>query len=96
MTFFGGGPSSSVGSAPYQQYTAFTGLSSPSQVSNKPASVSLATLEKANRVLQDQFIKDAQMVPELGETLTGLSFILCSSQPLQCLRLFLRRIFGRL
>jgi len=34
----------------------------------------LATLEKASRLLQDQLIKDAQMVPELGELLTGSSF----------------------
>ncbi|KAF8587314.1 nucleoporin [Ramaria rubella] len=62
--------------------TPFTGISqeqyasssnSQPPLSNKPASISLATLAKASEVLNGLFEKDAQMVPELRDTLTGSS-----------------------
>lgn len=40
-----------------------------SQVAPKPV-VDLPALESASRVLQDQFAKDAQAIPDLAETLT--------------------------
>ncbi|KAJ7492694.1 nucleoporin [Mycena latifolia] len=36
-----------------------------------PVPVDLATLQNASRVLQDQFAKDAQIIPDLGDTLTA-------------------------
>lgn len=36
----------------------------------KPAPLDLAALQAASRVLQDQLIKDAQIVPDLGDMLT--------------------------
>jgi nuclear pore complex protein Nup155 len=37
----------------------------------KPAPVDLNALQNASRVLLDQLAKDAQGIPDLGETLTG-------------------------
>lgn len=43
----------------------------PRQVQpSKPAPVDLAALQNATQVLQDQFNKDAQSIPDLGDTLT--------------------------
>lgn len=41
----------------------------------KPAPVDLAALQNASRILYDQFAKDAQIIPDLGETLTACTFI---------------------
>lgn len=42
-----------------------------SQPASKPApTVDLPSLQSASRVLQDQLVKDAQAVPELGDMLT--------------------------
>jgi nuclear pore complex protein Nup155 len=41
------------------------------QAPSKPAPVvDLPALQNASRVLQDQFIKDAQVIPDLADTLT--------------------------
>ncbi|EEB91302.1 hypothetical protein MPER_10359, partial [Moniliophthora perniciosa FA553] len=37
----------------------------------KPAAVDLVVLQSASTVLQEQFTKDAQIIPDLGDTLTG-------------------------
>ena len=36
----------------------------------KPATLDLPALQAASRVLQDQFVKDAQIIPDLGELLS--------------------------
>ncbi|KAJ7103618.1 nucleoporin [Mycena belliarum] len=36
-----------------------------------PVAVDLSALQNASRVLQDQFAKDAQIIPDLGDTLTA-------------------------
>lgn len=41
------------------------------QSTSKPAPVvDLPALQNASRVLQDQFLKDSQIIPDLGDTLT--------------------------
>lgn len=41
------------------------------QLASRPVPVvDLPALQSASRVLQDQFIKDAQIIPDLGDTLT--------------------------
>lgn len=37
----------------------------------KPAPVDLTALQNASRVLLEQLAKDAQIVPDIGDTLTG-------------------------
>ncbi|KAG7099133.1 hypothetical protein E1B28_001005 [Marasmius oreades] len=37
----------------------------------KPAPIDIAVLQSASTVLQEQFTKDAQIIPDLGDTLTG-------------------------
>ncbi|KAI3622521.1 nucleoporin [Moniliophthora roreri] len=39
--------------------------------SEKPAAVDLVVLQSASTVLHEQFTKDAQIIPDLGDTLTG-------------------------
>lgn len=41
------------------------------QQTSKPVPVDLNALQSASRVLLDQLAKDAQIIPDLGETLTG-------------------------
>jgi hypothetical protein len=52
---------------------------------SKPAPVvDLPALQSASRVLQDQFIKDAQVIPDLVDTLTTReSFVALSAQKLK-------------
>ncbi|KAK7059035.1 hypothetical protein VNI00_001659 [Paramarasmius palmivorus] len=40
-------------------------------VYEKPAAVDLSLLQSASTVLHEQFTKDAQIIPDLGDTLTG-------------------------
>jgi len=41
------------------------------QTTSRPAPVvDLQVLQNASRVLQDQFLKDSQIIPDLGDTLT--------------------------
>jgi hypothetical protein len=55
----------------------FTGLTHPVGTNivaarqNHPAPVDLPALQSASRVLQDQFVKDAQIIPDLGDMLTA-------------------------
>lgn len=41
----------------------------------RPPSVDLSSLQSGSRVLQDQFVKDAQIVPDLGDTLAARMLI---------------------
>jgi hypothetical protein len=48
------------------------------RIASRPTSklasvVDLGALQSASRVLQDQFLKDAQIIPELGDMLTTRS-----------------------
>lgn len=64
----------------YAPSRSFGGLSNPRSTNGvpvrpaqiaKPALVDLPALQNASRVLQDQFAKDAQIIPDLGDTLTA-------------------------
>lgn len=44
-----------------------------------PPVVDIPALQSASRVLQDQLVKDAQIIPDLGEMFTS-----CASKPLLC------------
>ena len=47
-------------------------------LASKPAPVvDLPALQSASRLLQDQFMKDAQVIPDLAETLTTRMSALC-------------------
>lgn len=47
-----------------------------------PVPVDLAALQNASRVLLDQFAKDAQIIPDLGDTLTArMQTVFCSTKP---------------
>jgi nuclear pore complex protein Nup155 len=48
-----------------------TGVAARHMPSAKPTPVNLPALQSAGRVLQDQFVKDAQIIPDLGDTLTA-------------------------
>jgi nuclear pore complex protein Nup155 len=48
-------------------------VSSDGSVSKSGQQVDLSLLQNASRVLHDQFVKDAQAVPDLGETLSAQS-----------------------
>lgn len=44
------------------------------QTASKPSAiVDLNSLQSASRVLHDQFLKDSQIIPDLGELLLGVS-----------------------
>jgi nuclear pore complex protein Nup155 len=43
----------------------------PRFTQQKPIPVDLPSLQNASRILYDQFTKDAQIIPDLGETLTA-------------------------
>jgi nuclear pore complex protein Nup155 len=43
----------------------------PRYPQQKPVPVDLPSLQNASRILYDQFTKDAQIIPDLGETLTA-------------------------
>jgi len=47
------------------------GISARQVLPAKPTPVDLPALQSASRVLQDQFVKDAQIIPDLGDTLTA-------------------------
>jgi hypothetical protein len=70
MASFGGGPTASFARLSQQQYASSSGTAQPSS-SSKSSAISLATLAKASEVLNGIFEKDAQMVPELRDTLAG-------------------------
>ncbi|KAF9481024.1 nucleoporin [Pholiota conissans] len=65
--------------APFSQSRAFPASSSTRNVANatrqapttKPPPVDLPALQNASRVLLEQLAKDAQIIPDLGETLTA-------------------------
>ncbi|KAF9270147.1 nucleoporin [Marasmius fiardii PR-910] len=40
-------------------------------ITEKPAPIDIAVLQSASTVLHEQFTKDAQIIPDLGDTLTG-------------------------
>jgi len=42
---------------------------------SKPGSVDLPALQNASRILLEQLTKDAQIIPDLGETLTACMFL---------------------
>ncbi|KAF8527887.1 nucleoporin [Hysterangium stoloniferum] len=72
MGSFTGGPAVSFTNFPKDNYpTSSTPFQSPSP--SKPPGISLATLAKASDVLNSLFEKDAQMVPELRDTLASSS-----------------------
>ena len=52
------------------------GSSQRAPVAPKPATLDLPALQAASRVLQDQFVKDAQIIPDLGELLSIRKFYL--------------------
>ena len=70
MASFGAGPTASFARTSQQQYASSSTPSQPLSPSKSPA-ISLATLAKASEVLSGIFEKDAQMVPELRDTLAG-------------------------
>lgn len=48
----------------------FGGSTNPPQPQFKGLPVDLAALQNASQVLQDQLVKDSQIIPDLGDTLT--------------------------
>lgn len=78
MAFFGGGSTASFSRSP-QQYASTSGIAPQPSHSTKSTTIHLATLAKASEVVNGCFEKDAQMVPELRDTLAGKSFLLSSS-----------------
>jgi hypothetical protein len=72
MASFGGGPAASFVRPPQHQY-ASSGVPSQTSPSSKSPTINLITLAKASDVLNGLFEKDAQMVPELRDTLAGES-----------------------
>jgi hypothetical protein len=58
-----------------------SGTSAPTrlpQPAPKPeAVVDLSALQNASRVLHDQFVKDSQIIPDIGDTLTIRVFLPC-------------------
>jgi len=49
-----------------------SGNNGPRQLASKPANiVDLTTLQNASHVLHDQFLKDSQIIPDLGDTLSA-------------------------
>jgi hypothetical protein len=67
MASFAGGPAVSFN---LSQKNNLSSSSTPS--SNKSTGISLATLARASDVLTSVFEKDAQMVPELRDTLASM------------------------
>jgi len=59
------------GSFPFQQHASTSGLLPQQPAANKSSVVNLAVLDKAREILNGMREKDAQMVPDLKDTLAG-------------------------
>ena len=78
MAPFAGGHTDSFARTSQQQYASSSTVTSQPSLSDKSPAISLATLAKASEVLNGLFEKDAQMVPELRDTLAGDSVFIYS------------------